>query len=114
VTEAEQPSVTGSGSLTRVGRRRRQSIGVIKLLSLILRSNNWHTILLLVPLVEVIRVGGGQRWRRPRRQGMTRRGDITTKVFMQRLSPTPMHGLLDRLATAHGEDVSDALGQMHK
>jgi hypothetical protein len=57
---AEQPQVTGSGSLTRVGRRRSRSIeGVIILFGLILKSNEWHTILLLVPLVEVLGVGGG-------------------------------------------------------
>jgi hypothetical protein len=65
VTRAGRPGVTGNGSLTRVGRRRSQSIeGVIKLLSLILRGNEWHTILLLVPLIEILGVGKGRRWRR--------------------------------------------------
>jgi hypothetical protein len=37
---------------------------------------------------------------------MTRGGGITTKVLMQRHSLSPVHGLLDRPAAAHGEYVS--------
>jgi hypothetical protein len=114
VTGAGRPGVTGNGSLTRVGRRSQSIEGVIQLLGLILRSNEWHTILLLVPLVEVLGVGGGRRRRRPRRQGMTHGGGITTKVLMQHLSPAMVHRLLDRPAAAHGEDANDALGQTHK
>jgi hypothetical protein len=110
VTGVGRPGVTGNGSLTRVGRRRSWSIeGVIKLLDLILRGNKWHTILLLVPLVEVFVVGGGRRRRRAWRHGMTRGGDVTMKVLMQRHSLAPMHRLLDRSAVAHGDDASDAL-----
>jgi hypothetical protein len=115
VTGVGWPRVTRNGSLTRVGRRKSRSIeGVIKILGLILRSNEWHTILLLVPFVEVLGVGGGRRRRRPRRQGMAHGGGITTKVLLQCLSPAPVHGLLDRPAATHGEDTSDALGQTHK
>jgi hypothetical protein len=112
VTGAGWPGVTGNGSLARIGKRRRsQGIeGVFKLLDLILGSNEWHTIFLLVPLIEVLRIGGGRRRRRPRRQGMTRGGGITTKVLMQRLSSAPVHGLLDRPVAAHGEGASNALG----
>jgi hypothetical protein len=45
---------------------------------------------------------------------MTRGGGITTKVLMQRHSLSPVHGLLDRPAAAHGEYASDALGETHK
>jgi hypothetical protein len=111
VTGAGQPGVTGNGSLTRVGRRRSRGIeGFIELLGLILRGNEWHTILLLVPLVEVLGVGGGWRRRRAWRQGMTHGGDVMMKVLTQCLSPAPVHGLLDRPAVTHGEDASDALG----
>jgi hypothetical protein len=40
---------------------------------------------------------------------MTRGGDVTMKVLMQRHSLAPMHRLLDRSAVAHGDDASDAL-----
>jgi hypothetical protein len=63
VTRARWPGVTRNGSLTRKGRRRRRSrgiVGVIKLLGLVLRSNEWHTKFLLVPFIEVRREGGGQ------------------------------------------------------
>jgi hypothetical protein len=114
VTEAGRPRVITSGSLTWVGRRSQSIEGVIKLLVLILRSNEWHTILLLVPLIDVLGVGGGRRRRRLRRKRMTRGGDIMTKDLLQRLSLATVHGLLDRQAVAHGEDASDALGQTHK
>jgi hypothetical protein len=70
VTGAGWSGVTRNGSLTQIGRRRRRSrgiVGVIKLLGLILRSNEWHTKFLLVPLIKVRREGGGQRRRGPRR-----------------------------------------------
>jgi hypothetical protein len=115
VTGAGWPGFTGNGSLTRIGRRRSRGIvGVIKLRGLILRSNEWHTIFLLVPLIKVFRVGGGRRRRRPRRQRMTRGGGITMKVLMQRLSPAPVHGLLDCPIAAHGEGTSNTLGQTNK
>jgi hypothetical protein len=86
VTGAGWPGVTGNGSLTRIGRRRmrmsRGIIGVIKLLGLILRGNEWHTKFLLVPLIKVHREGGGRRWRGPGRQRMTCLGGITKKILM--------------------------------
>jgi hypothetical protein len=84
VTGAGWSGVTGNGSLTRIRRRRRSRgiVGFIKLLGFILRSNEWHTKFLLVPLIKVHREGGGWRRRGPRRQGMTRGGGITTKVLM--------------------------------
>jgi hypothetical protein len=78
------------------------------------RSNEWYTKLLLVPLIKVGREGGSRRWRGPRRQGMTRGGGITTKVLMQPVSPAPMHGLLDRPVTAHGEGAKNALAQTNE
>jgi hypothetical protein len=81
---------------------------------LILRSNEWHNKFLLVPLIKVRREGGGRRRRGPRRQGMTHGGGITTKVLMQRVSPAPVHGLLDCPVVAHGEGAKNALGQMNK
>jgi hypothetical protein len=73
VTRAGWPGVTGSGSLTRVGRRRMRRIrgveGVIIVLDLILRGNEWHTKLLLVPLIKVCGEGRGWRWRGPGREG---------------------------------------------
>jgi hypothetical protein len=63
VTRAGWSEVNGNGSLARIGRRRSRGIvGFIKLLGLILRSNEWHTKFLLVPLIKVRRevgVGGG-------------------------------------------------------
>jgi hypothetical protein len=64
VTRAGRPGVTGNGSLTRVGRRRRMRrirgvVGVIKVLDLILRGNEWHTKLMLVPLIKVCGEGRG-------------------------------------------------------
>jgi hypothetical protein len=57
VIRAARPGDTGSGSLTRVGRRRMRRIRgverVIIVLDLILRGNEWHTKLLLVPLIKV-------------------------------------------------------------
>jgi hypothetical protein len=114
VTKAGRSGVTRDRSRTRARRRSRCVEGVIKLIGLILRSNEWHTILLLVPFIKVLRVGRGQRRRRARRQGMTHGGYETLKVLMQRLSSSPMHRLLDCLTAAHGEDPSDALGQTHK
>jgi hypothetical protein len=115
VTGARWPRVTRNGSLTRIERRRSRGIvGVIKLLCLILRSNEWPTIFLLVQLIKILKVGGGRRRRRPRRKGMTHGGGISTKVLMQRLSPAPMHGLLDGPVAAHGEGASNALGQTNK
>jgi hypothetical protein len=115
VSRAGRPGVIRNGSLTRIGRRRSRCVeGVVKLLDLILRSNEWHTILLLVPLVKVLGVGRGWRRRRAWTQGMTHGGCVTSKVLMQRLSPAPMHELLDCPAAAHGEDAGDALGQTHK
>jgi hypothetical protein len=65
VTRAGWPGVTGNGSLARIGRRRRSRgiVEVVKLLDLILRSNEWHTKFLLVPFIKVHREGGGQRRR---------------------------------------------------
>jgi hypothetical protein len=64
VTKAGWPGVTGNGSLTRIGRRRSRGIvGIIKLLGLILGSNEWHSKFLLVPFIKVRREGGGQRRR---------------------------------------------------
>jgi hypothetical protein len=64
VTRAGRPGVTGSGSLTRVGRRRMRRIRgeerVIIVLDLILRGNEWHTKLLLVPLIKVCGEGRGR------------------------------------------------------
>jgi hypothetical protein len=117
VTGAGWPGVTGNGSLTRIGRRRRKSrgiVGVIKLLGLILRSNEWYTKLLLVPLIKVGREGGGRRRRGPRRQGMTCGGNITMKVLMQPVSPAPVHELLDCPVAAHGEGAKNALGQTNE
>jgi hypothetical protein len=45
---------------------------------------------------------------------MTNGGDIITKVLMQRVSPAPVHGLLDCLVAAHGEGAKNALGQTNK
>jgi hypothetical protein len=63
VTRTGRPGVTGSGFLTRVGRRRMGRIRgverVIIVLDLILRGNEWHTKLLLVPLIKVYGEGGG-------------------------------------------------------
>jgi hypothetical protein len=108
--------VTGSGSLTRIGRRRRIRgvVGVIKLLGLILRGNEWHTKLLLVPLIKVHGEGRGWRWRGPRKERMTCLGYITKKILMQPVSPVTARRLLDRPGAAHGEDAKKALGQTNK
>jgi hypothetical protein len=67
VTRAGRSGVTRNRSWTRVGRRRSRCVeGVVKLLGLILRSNEWHTILLLVPFIKVFGVGRGRRRRRAR------------------------------------------------
>jgi hypothetical protein len=115
VTRAGRPGVTGSGSLTRIGRRRiRGVVGVIKLLGLILRGNEWHTKLLLVPLIKVHGEGRGWRWRGPRKERMTCLGYITKKILMQPVSPVTARRLLDRPGAAHGEDAKKALGQTNK
>jgi hypothetical protein len=108
--------VTGSGSLTRVGRRRRiRGVEVIiKVLDLILWGNEWHTKLLLVPLIKVCGEGRGWRWRGPGRERMTCLGCITKKIFMQPVSPATAHRLLDRPGAAHGEDAKKALVQTNE
>jgi hypothetical protein len=118
VTRAGWPRVTGSGSLTRVGRRRMRRVRgeewVIIVLDLILRGNEWHTKLLLVPLINVCEDGRGWRWRGPRRERMTSRGCITTKILMQSVGPATAHRLLDRPGAANGEDTKKALGQTNE
>jgi hypothetical protein len=115
VTGAGWSGVTENGSLTRIWRRRSRGIvGVIKLLGIILRSNEWHTKFMLVPLIKVLRVGGSRRRRGPRRQEMTHGGGITTKVLMQCLVLEPVHGLLDCPVAAHGKGAKNALGQTNK
>jgi hypothetical protein len=118
VTRAGQPGVTGSESLTRVGRRRMRRIRgverVIIVLDLILWGNEWHTKLLLVPLIKVYGEGRGWRWRGPRRERMTSLGCITTKILMQPVGPATAHKLLDRPGAAHGEDAKKALGQTNE
>jgi hypothetical protein len=115
VTRARRLGVTGSGSLTRVGRRRiRGGERVIIVLDLILRGNEWHTKLLLVPLIKVYGEGRGWRWRGPRRERMTSLGCITTKILMQPVGPATAHKLLDRPGAAHGEDAKKALGQTNE
>jgi hypothetical protein len=105
VTRAGRPGVTRNGSRTRVGRRSRCVEGVVKLLGLILRSNKWHTKLLLVPFIMVRMVGRGRRRRRALGQGMAHAGCESLKVIMQRLSLAHVHSLLHRSAAAHGEDT---------
>jgi hypothetical protein len=118
VTRAEWPGVTGSGSLTRIRRRRmrriRGVVGVIKVLDLILRGNEWHTKILFVPLIKVCGEGRGWRWRGPRRERMTCLGCITKKILTQPVSPATAHRLLDRPSAAHGEDAKKALGQTNE
>jgi hypothetical protein len=118
VTRAGRPRVTGSGSLTRVGRMRMRRIRgvevIIKVLDLILRNNEWHTKLLLVPLIKVCGEGSGWRWRGPGRERMTCLGCITKKILMQSVSPATAHILLDRPSAAHGEDAKKALGQTNE
>jgi hypothetical protein len=118
VTRAGWPGVTGNGPLTRIRRRRMRRIqgvvGVIKVLDLILRGNEWHTKLLLVPLIKVCGEGRGWRWRGPRRERMTCLGCITKKILKQPVSPATAHRLLDRPGAAHGEDAKKALGQTNK
>ena len=118
VTRAGWPRVTGSGSLTRVGRRRMRRVRgeewVIIVLDLILRGNEWHTKLLLVPLMKVCGDGRGWWWRGPRRERMTSRICITTKIIMQPVGPATSHRLLDRPGAAHGEDAKKALGQTNE
>jgi hypothetical protein len=118
VTRVGRSGVTGSGSLARVGMRRMRRIrgveGVIKVLDLILRGNEWHTKLLLVPLIKVCGEGRGWRWRGPGRERMTCLGCITKKILMQSVSPATAHRLLDRLGAAHGEDAKKALGQTNE
>jgi hypothetical protein len=83
VTRARMPRVTRIGSRTLVGRR--MSIceeGVIKLLGIILRSNKWHTILLLVPFIKVRGVGRARRRRRTLWQGMAHGGCEASEVMM--------------------------------
>jgi hypothetical protein len=118
VTRAGWPRVTGSGSLTRVGRRRMRRVRgeewVIIVLDLILRGNEWHTKLLLVPLIKVYGDCRGWRWRGPRRERMTSRGCITMKIIMQPVGPATSHRLLDRPGAANGEDTKKALGQTNE
>jgi hypothetical protein len=116
VTRVGRPGVTGNGSLTRVGRRRRIRgvVGVIKVLDLILRNNEWHTKLLLVPLIKVFGEGRGWRWRGPERERTTCLACITKKILMQPVSPAMAHRLLDRPSAAHGEDAKKALGQTNE
>jgi hypothetical protein len=118
VTRAGRPRVTGSGSLTRVGRRRMRRVRgeerIIIVLDLILRGNEWHTKLLLVPLIKVCGEGRGWRWRGPRRERMTSRGCITTKILMQPVGPATAHRLLDCSGAANGEDTKKALGQTNE
>jgi hypothetical protein len=118
VTRAGRPRVTGSGSLTRVGRRRMRRVRgverVIIVLDLILRGNEWHTKLLLVPLIKVCGEGRGWRWRGPRRERMTSLGCITTKILMQPVGPATVHRLLDRPGATNGEDAKKALGQTNE
>jgi hypothetical protein len=87
---------------------------VIIVLDLILRGNEWHTKLLLVPLIKVYGEGRGWRWRGPRRERMTSRGCITTKILMQPVGPATAHRLLDRTGAANGEDTKKALGQTNE
>jgi hypothetical protein len=117
VTRAGRPRVTRSGSVTRVGRRMRRVWGVervIIVLDLILRGNEWHTKLLLVPLIKVCGEGRGWRWRGPRRERMTSLGCITTKILMQPVGPATVHRLLDRPGATNGEDAKKALGQTNE
>jgi hypothetical protein len=87
-------------------RKIRGVVGVIKVLDLILRGNEWHTKLLLVPLIKVCGEGRDWRWRGPGRERMTCLGCITKKILM--------HRLLDRPRAAHGEDAKKALGQTNE
>jgi hypothetical protein len=118
VTRARRPGVTGSGSLARVGRRRMRRIrgveGVIIVLDLILRGNEWHTKLLLVPLIKVRGEDRGWRWRGPGSERMTCLGCITKKILMQPVNPVTAHRLLDRPSAAHGEDAKKAHGQTNE
>jgi hypothetical protein len=116
VTRAGRPGVTESGSLTRVGRMRRiQGVErVIIVLDLILRGNEWHTKLLLVPLIKVCGKGRGWRRRGPGRERMTSLGCIMKKILMQPVGPATAHRLLDRPGAAHGEDAKKALGQTNE
>jgi hypothetical protein len=118
VTRAGWSGVTGSGSLTRIGRRRmrriRGVVGVIKLLGLILRGNEWHTKLLLVPLIKVHGEGRGWRWRGPGRERMTYLGCVTKKILMQLVSPATTHRLLNCPGATHGEDAKKTLGQTNE
>jgi hypothetical protein len=118
VTRAGRPRVTRNGSRTRVGRRRMRRVRgeewVIIVLYLILRGNEWHTKLLLVPLIKVCGEGRGWRWRGPRRERMTSLGCITAKILMQPVGPATAHRLLDRPGAANGEDTKKALGQMNE
>jgi hypothetical protein len=114
VTRSGRPRVTRNGSRTSVGRRSRCVEGVVKLLGLILRSNKWHTKLMLVPFIKVHGVGRGRRRRRALGQGMAHGGCEASKVIMKRLSLAPVHSLLHRSVAAHGKDPGDALGQTNK
>jgi hypothetical protein len=95
-------------------RRIRGVVGVIKVLDLILRGNEWHTKLLLVPLIKVCGEGRSWRWRGPERERMTCLGCITKKILMQSVSPAMAHRLLDRPSAVHGEDAKKALGQTNE
>jgi hypothetical protein len=55
VTRARRPGVTENRS--RGGSRSRLEEGVVKLLSFVLGSNEWHTILLLVSFNKSLGVG---------------------------------------------------------
>jgi hypothetical protein len=118
VTRAGWPGVTRSGSLTQIGMRRMRRIwgvvGVIKVLDLILWSNECHTKLLLVPLIKVCGEGRGWRWRGPGRERMTCLGCIIKKILMQPVNSVTAHRLLDRPGATHGEDTRKALGQTNK
>ena len=95
-------------------RRVRGEEWVIIVLDLILRGNEWHTKLLLVPLIKVCGEGRGWRWRGPRRERMTSLGCIMKKILMQPVGPVTAHRLLDRPSAAHGEDAKKALGQTNE
>jgi hypothetical protein len=95
-------------------RRNRGVERVIIVLDLILRGNEWHTKLLLVPLIKVCGEGRGWRWRGPGRERMTSLGCITKKILMQPVGPATTHRLLDRPGAAHGEDAKKALGQTNE
>jgi hypothetical protein len=103
VTRAGRPRVTRNRS--RGGNRRRLE-GVVKLFGFILRSNEWHTILLLVPFIK--------RRRRALWHVMAHGGHEASHVIVQRLSLAPVHSLLDSMTMAHCEDHDDPLIQAHK